>query len=57
MSNANGAKQAKTLSERTVKFVGINPMCARDSDRKPKVAPESSDLSSQWQNMTFTMIE
>nr|DAI90738.1 MAG TPA: hypothetical protein [Bacteriophage sp.] len=27
------------------------------SGRKPRVALRSSDLSSQWQNMTFTMIE
>nr|DAH33390.1 MAG TPA: hypothetical protein [Caudoviricetes sp.] len=39
-----------------MKFAGINPACACVSGKKPRVAPGSSDLSSQWQNMTVDMV-
>ena len=42
-------------SERTVKSTGISPVRAYDSGKKPRVAPERSDLSSRWQKMIPTL--
>lgn len=43
------------ISERAVKFTGISPVRAYDSGKKPRVAPERSDLSSRWQKMIPTL--
>lgn len=48
-------KGHKDFSERTVKSTGISPVRAYDSGKKPRVAPERSDLSSRWQKMIPTL--
>ena len=50
-------KGHKDFSERTVKFTGISPVRAYDSGKKPRVAPERSDLSSRWQKMIPTLMD
>lgn len=40
-----------------MKFTGINPVCALNSGKKPRVATGSSDLSSHWLNMIPTMMD